>query len=366
MIPSRSKQFASQLPWKWILLALLVIFPFAAQKMRAAGLSGLTGEFSNIMVFCILALALNVVVGYTGLLHLGIAGFFAIGSFTTGILCVPSYPFQTGFVLAAIGSMAAASILGLVLAAPTLRLRGDYLAIVTLGFGEVVKITLRNLEEITNGTRTIYGWAPLAAPQWLSDLAAKVHINLADNIYFYYVALFILLLVILALRNLERSSLGRAWVAIREDELAAASMGINIARVKMLAFVISSALAGLAGCLYATRLTNTSDPNIGSFNKSVFVLCYLIVGGLGSTRGALLGVFLLVGYENIAAPFINGVLEQQGWKGSLGGLVDLSRWNLMVFGLALILMMRFRPEGLLPSSRIQQELHETDPDSVLN
>ncbi len=353
----RVAQLASMIAFKksrpWYLMVLL-LFVLAPRVLS----SSLTYQLSNIFVFSILALGLNVVVGYTGLLHLGIAAFFAIGSYITGILCVPSYPFQFGFAGALFASIIGTGLLGIVLAAPTLRLRGDYLAIVTLGFGEVVKAALRNLEEITGGTKSISGLPPLEPPAWLADVAGRVGVLMTSDLYFYLVSLAILALVVAGLHNLEQSRLGRAWVAVREDELAAACMGINVAAVRLSAFAISAALAGLAGCLYATRLSTTGDPNIADFNRSIIVLCCLILGGLGSLRGALLGVFLLVGYENVAAPFLDEQLQAWGLRGSLGGLLEFSRWNLMIFGLALILMMRFRPEGLLPSLCVKHEMHE--------
>jgi branched-chain amino acid transport system permease protein len=320
----------------------------------------LASDIANLFIFALLALGLNVVVGYTGLLHLGIAAFFGIGAFITGILTVNTYPFQFGFLLTFICAAAGAGLCGALLAAPTLRLRGDYLALVTLGFGEVVKVTLRNLEEITAGTRTIGPLPTLRLPDRLAELFGQRDELAWHHLLFYYLALLILGGVILLLRNIERSPLGRAWVALREDELAAQCMGLNVARLKLAAFVLSSAIAGAAGCLYAVRLTNTSDPNAYDFNRSVIILCGLILGGLGSIRGALLGAFLLVGYETILAPALDRLLQQLGASERFYGLLELSRWNLMLFGLALILMMRFRPEGFVPSTRVKRELHDTE------
>jgi branched-chain amino acid transport system permease protein len=248
--------------------------------------------------------------------------------------------------------------MGAVLAAPALRLRGDYLALVTLGFGEVVKVALRNFDEITAGTRTLGPLPTLKPPEAIADALTEMDEIRLHHYLFYYVALAVLAAVIVLLRMLERSRLGRAWVAVREDELAAQCMGINAARVKNAAMVISAGLAGLAGCLYAMRLTNTSEPNAYDFNRSVVVLCCLILGGLGSIRGALLGVLLLVGYDNILVPILDGWVQGADLSDRFGGALQISRWNLMLFGLALVLMMRFRPEGLLPSTRMKQELHD--------
>ena len=177
-----------------------------------------------------------------------------------------------------------------------------------------------------------------------------------DYRLFYYLALGLLLLVIVLLSNLERSRLGRAWVAIREDELAATCMGINAARVKLSAFALGCGLAGMAGCLYATTLTSTAGPDAFDFNRSIIMLCCIILGGLGSLRGTLLGVFLLIGFDNVVAPVLDGLIQDANINPSGNPLLTFSNWKLMIFGLALILMMRFRPEGLLPSRTVEAEL----------
>jgi branched-chain amino acid transport system permease protein len=334
----------------------LVALAFAVLPLVAS--ANLTSDVSNLFVFGVLALGLNVVVGYTGLLHLGIAAFFGIGAYIGGILTVNVYPFQFGYLPAMICATAGAAAMGAVLAAPALRLRGDYLALVTLGFGEVVKVTLRNFDEITAGTRTLGPLPTLKLPQPIADRLPQMDEIRLHHYLFYYLALGVLLAVALLLQRLERSLLGRAWIAVREDELAAQCMGINAARVKNAAMVLSAGLAGLAGCLYAMRLTNTSEPNAYDFNRSVVVLCCLILGGLGSIRGALLGVFLLIGYDNILVPIIDGWVQSADLSERFGGVLQISRWNLLLFGLALVLMMRFRPEGLLPSTRLKHELHK--------
>lgn len=343
-----------------IYLAILLVYPLLVDSeqvlFRWTQIS-IGMQLTYIFIYAILALGLNVVVGYTGILHLGIAAFFGIGAYITGILTVPAYPFGLGFIGALVCATAGAALAGILLGAPTLRLRGDYVAIVTLGFGEVTRFTLRNLEEITAGTR---GLNPVPPPQlpavfqtplsWLglgSDWAT-------DYRLFYYLALGMLLGVVVLLKNLERSRLGRAWVAIREDELAATCMGINAARVKLSAFALGCGLAGMAGCLYATALTSTAGPDAFDFNRSVIILCCVIIGGLGSLRGTLLGVLLLIGFDNVVAPALDGFIQRSGVG---AGWLTFSNWKLMIFGLALILIMRFRPEGLLPSSQVEAELH---------
>jgi branched-chain amino acid transport system permease protein len=306
-----------------------------------------------------LALGLNVVVGYTGILHLGIAAFFGIGAYITGILAVPAYPFQLPFWATMLLSAGGAALAGILLGAPTLRLRGDYVAIVTLGFGEVTRFTLRNLEEITAGTRGLNPVPPPHLPAALHGPLSAIGIQpdwALDYRLFYFLALGLLAVVIVLLRNLERSRLGRAWVAIREDELAASCMGISASRVKLSAFALGCGLAGLAGSLYATTLTSTAGPDAFDFNRSVLMLCCIILGGLGSLWGTLLGVLLLIGFDNVAAPVLDGLIQAADINPQGNRFLTFSNWKLMIFGLALILMMRFRREGLLPSRRIEAEM----------
>lgn len=310
----------------------------------------LASQLPIIFILTILALGLNVVVGYTGLLHLGMGAFFGIGAYLTGILTVPGYPFEFGFWLALVCSTLGAALAGVMLGAPTLRLRGDYLALVTLGFGEVVRFSLRNLEEITAGTRALnpipppnLRWLGLSSGSWSDDMRP-----------FYYLTLVMLVAVVWLLRNLERSRLGRAWFAIREDELAATCMGINAPRAKLAAFAVGSALAGLAGSLYATKLTTTAGPDAYDFNRSIIVLACVILGGLGSIRGVIVGSMLLVGFDNIVAPMLDGAIQKANINPSGNRFLMFTNWRLIIFGLALVLMMRFRSEGLLPARRDQQ------------
>jgi branched-chain amino acid transport system permease protein len=360
----------ARVPMGWVYLAILVVYPLLVYPenvlFRLTEIS-IGMQLTYIFIYALLALGLNVVVGYTGLLHLGIAAFFGIGAYITGILTVPAYPFQIGFVAALVLSGVGAALLGLLLGAPTLRLRGDYLAIVTLGFGEVTRFTLRNLEEITAGTRGLNPVPPPQLPTVFEPLLRALGINpdwSLDYRLFYYLTLGILVLVILLLMNLERSRLGRAWIAIREDQLAATCMGINAARVKLSAFALGCGLAGMAGCLYATTLTSTAGPDAFDFNRSIIMLCCIILGGLGSLRGTLLGVVLLIGFDNVAAPILDGLIQRAEINPNGNPLLTFSNWKLMIFGLALILMMRFRPEGLLPSREIEAELTTKRPPGL--
>ena len=175
--------------------------------------------------------------------------------------------------------------------------------------------------------------------------------------YLYFICLGLLAAVVVFLRNLERSRLGRAWVALREDELAAACMGLNPARLKLSAIVLGAGLAGLAGALFAISQDGTTEPKAYDFNRSMITLCCVILGGLGNRPGVLLGVFLLVGYDAIVTPLADNWLQAQKLNPGGKEYLKVSGWRLCIFGLALILMMRFRPEGLLPAARQKRELH---------
>jgi branched-chain amino acid transport system permease protein len=342
--------------WELVALAVLAIAPLVVPALGGA----LGGQVTTLFIYCILALGLNVMVGYTGLVHLGIAAFFGIGAYVCAVLTVPMYPFRLPFAVAAAVSVLATAGIGLALGAPTLRLRGDYLAIVTLGFGEVVKVTLRNLEQITGGMKGLNPVPPPGAGVSLAgiDLGRAFAI---DPRWFCYLSLLALAGVVIAMRRLEDSRLGRAWVAVREDELAASAMGISAVRVKLSAFAMSAAVAGLAGCLYAASLSTTADPNAYDFNRSIMVLCAVILGGLGSIPGTLLGVALLVGFDTVLAPWADSLIQQLDINPSGSSLLSFSGWRLAIFGAALVLVMRYRPEGLVPSRRLAAELHEEHP-----
>jgi len=348
-----------------IALAVLLVYPFLpildiAVEAATGSALRLDRQLVNIFIFAILALGLNLQVGYAGLLQLGIAAFFAIGAFSTGILTVEKYPFQIGFWGALVAAPAVAGLAGLALGAPTIRLRGDYLAIVTLGFGEVVRVVILNLENITDGPRGLNPIPGPWLPPWLgaamggSDTTGRV-----TFLTMYYVALLLLATLVVVFRNLERSRLGRSFVALREDELVSACMGLNPARTKLIAFSIGAAIAGLAGALYATNLTTTAEPNTYDFTYSIMVLCCLIIGGLGSLRGVLLGALVLLGFDNVVSPLLTRLIQGAGGGGTGNVLLTFSNWRWLIFGMALVLMMRLRPEGLWPSSRVEAEMrHE--------
>ena len=354
-------------------LVLLAALVFAAVPFIPGSQAANYGQqFLPLFVYAILALGLNAMMGYAGLFHLGIAAFFGIGAYVTGILTVPQFPFQQSFLVAAIASTLSAAAVGVLTSAPTLRLRGDYLALVTMGFGLIAVFIIRNLENITAGTKGLNPVSPHLLPG-LSDpdlrdmrLFPTWGLSWRAYPYLYYLCLAGLILTYLLLGRVERSRLGRAWVALREDELAAECVGQSPVRLKLSAIAVGAGLAGFAGALYAVSQRMTVGPQAYDFNRSMTAICCVILGGLGNRPGALLGVFLLIGYDQVITPILDNEFQkdwfQQLFPERLRGkqYLKVSGWRLIIFGAALILMMRFRPAGLIPESRRKLEL---EPDS---
>jgi branched-chain amino acid transport system permease protein len=248
--------------WVLLLFVALATYPFLPLAEANRG-----EQFTILFIYAILALGLNVVMGYAGLLHLGIAAFFGIGAYTVGILTVPFLPFQQSFLVAALAAVVVSTAVGIAVTAPILRLRGDYFALVTLGLGLITLYAIRNLDAITEGTK---GMNPIEAGPLpgIADTVDMSPLRLRPDWsirwykypYLYFLSLGTLALVMLLLRNLEQSRLGRAWVALREDELASACMGLNPARLKLAAVALGAGLAGLAGAFYAMALRTTGNP----------------------------------------------------------------------------------------------------------
>jgi branched-chain amino acid transport system permease protein len=338
----------------WVLSGVAVAIPLLDLWLTSLGLGrwAIGNEVAQrVLIFTLLGLGLNVVVGYTGLLHLGVAAFMAIGVYAHAIFTCSIYPFQFGFWISLLLAPLVGVAAGLILGSPTLRLRGDYLAIVTLGFGEITQDVLKNLDAITKGAQGINPLPPPALPGYTFEASSYVP--------WYVLYLAILMAVILLVRAIENSRLGRQWVAIREDELAAGCIGIQGTRAKLMAFALTAALCGLAGVLYATKLETTAEPTTYDFNVSMTVLCILIVGGMGSIRGVLVGAAIVMGFD-ILLKKVTEAAQQAGLASSTNVFLTPTNWKYLIFGLALVLMMRFRPEGILPSSRIREELHEDD------
>jgi branched-chain amino acid transport system permease protein len=301
--------------------------------------------------FVLLALGLNIVVGFAGLLDLGYAAFFAIGSYSYAMLASPQFGVHVPFWVMLFVASAIAAIFGILLGAPTLRLRGDYLAIVTLGFGEIVPQTFLNLSRWTNG------------PNGITALDQPVLFNYRfglNPLPYFYVGLALVALAIVIAHNLQNSRLGRSWMAIREDELAAAHMGINITKTKLSAFALGASFSGLAGVAYASKLNLVSPDNF-QFNVSVFVLSMLVLGGMGTIYGVIAGSVLLSSLERFILPQATSFAHSLGFY-----QLDFSNFRFMMYGVILVGIMLFRPEGLFPNRQRAAELHAAKRDEAVS
>jgi branched-chain amino acid transport system permease protein len=347
-------------------LLLLVVYPliddyFGIGRVTAMG---------AMLIYVILAMGLNIVVGYAGLLDLGYAAFFAIGAYTIGFLTSPSSVFiQRGYVPELLQhfwpalaiSWGVAAIFGLLLGAPTLRLRGDYLAIVTLGFGEIVPNFFLNAEGITGGTR---GMNPIGKPDPFTIFGHHFSFGPSDEANWYWLILAVGLLSFFMISRFYDSRLGRTWAAMREDEVAAASMGVNLVTTKLWAFALGASFAGFAGSVYASYFQYVHPSNF-QFSVSVTILAMIILGGLGNIYGAIVGALLIGFFDRILAEWLNRPVH---WLGDVLGSDwlmdhDVKQDRFLVFGLALVIMMLVRPEGILPNRRRQAELRpESDTE----
>ncbi|MGH2808064.1 MAG: branched-chain amino acid ABC transporter permease [Actinomycetota bacterium] len=294
----------------------------------------------------LLTLGLSVVVGMAGLLDLGYAAFFMIGSYTTAMMTASGSPDQYHIVewptwaslpFAVFVSMLA----GLALGIPTLRLRGDYLAIVTLGFHEIVRQSVANLA-ILNGSR---GIAAIPHPE-----VGGTDFGLDVEKYWYYLLIPAIILATIMIRHLDNSRVGRYWAAIREDEVAAAAMGVPVVKLKVLAFVIGASVSGVAGWIYSVKISYIA-PNSFPLLLSILVLCAVVIGGLGSISGAVLGAIIVAALPEV-------VRELSGEEAIFG--FDVETGRIAVFGLLLVIVMIYRPGGLLAARRRRTELSEAD------
>jgi branched-chain amino acid transport system permease protein len=336
------------------LVTALLLYPFAD---RALGLQTIHAV-SDGMIYVLLALGLNIVVGYAGLLDLGYAAFFAIGAYAMGllnspVLGSPLYGHAWSFWLCIWIAAAVSALLGVVIGAPTLRVRGDYLAIITLGFGEIIPVAIRNLGDITID---IGGWRPV---ERLNLTGGENGVNPVgrphfpgmpfetDPVPWYFLILIIGLASLWAMNRLRDSRLGRAWMAIREDETAADCTGVNPISTKLLAFALGASFAGFAGSIYAAKLSAIT-PGAFEFQVSIMLLCMVVLGGAGSLKGVILGGMLITIFDRVVLTQTTFMVRAIGRTTGLAMLttVDLTLWRWFFFGLGLVLVMLLRPEGL--------------------
>ncbi len=285
---------------------------------------------TNVGIYALLAMGLNVVVGLTGLLNLGYAAFFAIGAYSYALANLHwHWPFWLGLPFAGVVSM----LFGFLIGIPSIRVRGDYLAITTLGFGEIVRISFNNLDAWTGGPNGLLG---IARPKFFGYAFS------VNPTPYYYLVLLLLASTAFLLFRMCNSKIGRALVAIREDELAASCMGVPALHVKLVAFGVSSFIAGLAGCVFAAKQTIIT-PDSFDFVLSVLILAMVVLGGLGNIWGAMLGALVL------------GTLPEL--------LRGFAVYRMLIFGVIMILMMIFRPQGILGSQIIRRELRPKEKEA---
>ena len=341
-----------EVQWAGFALVALALFalPFALAHVGTAWV-----RIANFAIlYVLLALGLNIVVGFAGLLDLGYIAFYAVGAYAYALLAGPHFNLHLPFWIVLPIGAAIAAIFGILLGAPTLKLRGDYLAIVTLGFGEIVRIFLNNLSRPVNITNGPQGLARID-PFSLGGLDFSRNETIAGVLvsgpmkYYYLLLLVMLALVVINVR-LQNSRIGRAWEAIREDEIAAQAMGINLRNMKLLAFAMGASFGGVAGGMFSAIQGFISPESFGLF-ESIIVLTMVVLGGMGNIPGVILGAVLLSVFPEALrymSPLQNAVFGRE--------LIDPEAARLLIFGLAMIFIMLFRPAGLLPSEVRKREL----------
>jgi ABC-type branched-subunit amino acid transport system permease subunit len=358
-----------------LLVAFVLFYPVIDPFLFGFGTNGRLAGYGDAGYYVILALGLNIVVGFAGLLDLGYVAFFAIGAYTWGIFgstqltnvlniaAINPHLLSALFWPMIIVAALVAAFFGVLLGAPTLRLRGDYLAIVTLGFGEIVPIVFLELDKYTNGTNGIVG---VNSPSFFG-----VTWSIITPVPYYYLILALIAFSIFVNVRLRDSRLGRAWIAIREDEIAAASSGINLVTTKLFAFATGAFFAGIAGAYHTAKLGGVS-PDSFSFGDSVIYLAMVVIGGIGSIPGVIVGAllvyslneFLLAQLDSLAADPTNIMF---GVKGAIVHFIPgftFGNVRNLIFGLVLVLIMIFRPEGLIPSARRRREFHAVEEEGV--
>ena len=364
-----------------------VLYPVVVQFITGGNGNYLVSLAADAGVFVLMAIGLNVVVGFAGLLDLGYAAFFAIGAYAYGLLASQTlvssplhHAVHLSFWIGIFVALFLAAGFGVVLGAPTLRLRGDYLAIVTLGFGEIVPLTFKNLpNEITGGVNGITAIDPPQLPGWVDgpwlsgvgglNVVSPFDINATVNPTAFYVIMLVLIaLCVVLVNNLYGSRLGRAWMAIREDEVAAAAMGVNTVTIKLLAFSIGAAFSGFAGAFYGAKLSIVTPESFG-FVVSVTILVMVVLGGMGNIPGVIVGAILVyfVLYwllpnapqqavalaTNLGLTAVVNPAQGTDWPG-IGE--EINRIKYLIFGVILVSVMLLRPQGLLPSALRRAEL----------
>jgi branched-chain amino acid transport system permease protein len=350
-----------RLVWVGFVLIAITLFllPFALAQAGSAWV-----RIANFAVlYVLLALGLNIVVGFAGLLDLGYIAFYAVGAYAYALLASPHFGLHLPFwVILPIGA-ALAALFGILLGAPTLKLRGDYLAIVTLGFGEIVRIFLNNLSQPVNITRGPQGITGIDPVRFAGvDFARSDNVLgaiVSGPIKYYYLLLLLVLAILLINVRLQNSRIGRAWEAIREDEVAARAMGIDTTSMKLLAFAMGASFGGVAGGMFSA-IQGFISPESFVLVESVMVVAMVVLGGMGNIWGVILGALLLSFVPEILRWTVTPA--QEALFGRI--VVEPEVIRMLIFGLALVLIMLFRPAGLLPSAVRKRELTAHGPEKV--
>ena len=315
----------SKISPRWKLTGLLILTLLLPWLPLGTSADYFLRVITTAILYMILALGLNIVAGFTGLLDLGYVGFYGIGAYTAGLLTIH---FDLSFWIILPMAALNGALWGILLGAPTLRLTGDYFAIVTFGFSELVVLVLRNELWLTRG--------PMGLPGISPPIIFGHPLKLAWE--FYYLVVLLLMIVLLVVTRLENSRLGRAWFAIREDEIAAQCCGINLIRYKIIAFAISASIGAMGGAFFA-RWFKFIHPDMFKFWESILILCLIVFGGMGSIAGTMLGALILIPLSEI----LRAILPQ-----------GMFTARYLIYGLILVLMMRWRPAGLIPFDRAQE------------
>jgi len=378
----------SQVPILAVLIVIAVLYAAFYNDLRQGVLrpifEALPFPSTNVLIvmcyYGILALGLNIVVGFAGLLDLGYVAFYVFGAYTTAFLASPLHDLHVPWWIVVWVAVGIAALAGVLLGAPTLRLRGDYLAIVTLGFGQILPVLARNLDNINvdigpihlvdfNLTGGNIGVNPMDPPilpiagPWGDELI----FSNSNPVAAFYLVLVLLLLSFAICVRLRDSRLGRAWMAIREDETAAASMGINTVSTKLLAFGLGASFSGFTGAFFGAYST-AIFPESFNFAVSISILIMIVLGGMGSLRGVVLGAFVIRYLSDALLPYLGSFVDEpiRGLGNALPDIpiltqrlqeFHLTSYNFLLYGLILILMMLYRPEGLLPVATRKAELH---------
>lgn len=318
--------------------------------------------FISVLLYIVLALGLNIIPGFTGLLDLGYVGFYAIGAYTAATMTYhlgtlgPPWEFLSSFWFILPIAALNGALWGILLGVPTLRLTGDYFAIVTFGFASLVELIIINEMWLTRGPMgIIMDHKPVINLAFMYPLtkhffSEPLRFTMAGDVPFFYILLCVVIITVIIMNRLEDSRLGRAWFAIREDEIAAECSGINIMKYKVIAFAISASFGGLAGSVFAYWFMFTS-PESFKFWESILILCMVVLGGMGSIPGVILGATVLTSLTEV----VRELLEP--WP-------DLVQARFLVFGVILIVMMRFKPAGLIPLARVKREMSSKDKSII--